>query len=83
MQHRALLDTLVLTESGARLELLEPDTQVRPGKVEAHVRDTFKQADSLLDDAGGAQSGTAPLSFPKGAEEWGEFPSDRAHMFLL
>ncbi|XP_056868042.1 neutral alpha-glucosidase C isoform X4 [Takifugu flavidus] len=27
MQHRALLDTLVLTESGARLELLEPDTQ--------------------------------------------------------
>lgn len=29
MQHRALLDTLVLTESGARLELLEPDTQAR------------------------------------------------------
>lgn len=28
MQHRALLDTLVLTESGARLELLEPDTKV-------------------------------------------------------
>lgn len=27
-QHRALLDTLVLTEVGARLELLEPDTEV-------------------------------------------------------
>lgn len=38
MQHRALLDTLVLTESGARLELLEPDTQVRLGKVEAHMQ---------------------------------------------
>ncbi|XP_032366906.1 neutral alpha-glucosidase C isoform X1 [Etheostoma spectabile] len=27
LQHRALLDTLVLTEKGARLKLLEPDTQ--------------------------------------------------------
>ncbi|XP_071057760.1 neutral alpha-glucosidase C [Pseudochaenichthys georgianus] len=27
LQHRALLDTLVLTETGARFELLEPDTQ--------------------------------------------------------
>lgn len=27
-QHRALLDTLVLTEKGARFELLEPDTKV-------------------------------------------------------
>ncbi|XP_027131085.1 neutral alpha-glucosidase C isoform X2 [Larimichthys crocea] len=27
MQHRALLDTMVLTEKGARFELLEPDTQ--------------------------------------------------------
>ncbi|KAI9537763.1 hypothetical protein NQZ68_022425 [Dissostichus eleginoides] len=29
LQHRALLDTLVLTERGARFELLEPDTQTR------------------------------------------------------
>lgn len=28
MQHRALLETLVLTENGARLELLDPDTKV-------------------------------------------------------
>ncbi|KAI4797612.1 hypothetical protein KUCAC02_024974 [Chaenocephalus aceratus] len=28
-QHRALLDTLVLTETGARFELLEPDTQTK------------------------------------------------------
>lgn len=28
MQHRALLDTLVLTENGARLELLDPHTKV-------------------------------------------------------
>ncbi|KAG7234578.1 hypothetical protein INR49_002207 [Caranx melampygus] len=28
-QHRALLDTLVLTEKGARFELLEPDTKTR------------------------------------------------------
>lgn len=28
LQHRALLDTMVLTEKGARFELLEPDTQV-------------------------------------------------------
>ncbi|XP_074516018.1 neutral alpha-glucosidase C isoform X1 [Sebastes fasciatus] len=27
LQHRALLDTMVLTEKGARFELLEPDTQ--------------------------------------------------------
>uniref|UniRef100_A0A3B4XF22 Glucosidase alpha, neutral C n=1 Tax=Seriola lalandi dorsalis TaxID=1841481 RepID=A0A3B4XF22_SERLL len=29
LQHRALLDTMVLTEKGARFELLEPDTQTR------------------------------------------------------
>ncbi|KAK5886916.1 hypothetical protein CesoFtcFv8_017901 [Champsocephalus esox] len=29
LQHRALLDTLVLTETGARFELLEPDTQTK------------------------------------------------------
>ncbi|XP_010767561.1 neutral alpha-glucosidase AB-like [Notothenia coriiceps] len=29
LQHRALLDTLVLTERGARFELLEPDTQTK------------------------------------------------------
>nr|XP_033499233.1 neutral alpha-glucosidase C isoform X1 [Epinephelus lanceolatus] len=29
LQHRALLDTLVLTEKGARFELLEPDTQTK------------------------------------------------------
>ncbi|KAK5857919.1 hypothetical protein PBY51_011128 [Eleginops maclovinus] len=29
LQHRALLDTLVLTERGARLELLNPDTQTK------------------------------------------------------
>lgn len=28
MQHRALLETLVLTENGARVELLDPDTKV-------------------------------------------------------
>lgn len=28
LQHRALLETLVLTENGARLELLDPDTKV-------------------------------------------------------
>lgn len=28
LQYRALLDTMVLTEKGARFELLEPDTQV-------------------------------------------------------
>lgn len=33
MQHRALLDTLVLTENGARLELLDPDTKVGIGIV--------------------------------------------------
>lgn len=60
MQHRALLDTLVLTESGARLELLEPDTQVTLGEIEAPMH-AFKHADSLWDDAGGAQS-------PKGVE---------------
>ncbi|XP_069391497.1 neutral alpha-glucosidase AB-like [Paralichthys olivaceus] len=29
LQHRALLDTMVLTEKGARFELLEADTQTR------------------------------------------------------
>ncbi|XP_045918186.1 neutral alpha-glucosidase C isoform X2 [Micropterus dolomieu] len=29
LQHRALLDTMVLTEKGARLELLEPDSQTK------------------------------------------------------
>lgn len=28
MQHQALLDTMVLTEKGARFELLEGDSQV-------------------------------------------------------
>ncbi|XP_054862034.1 neutral alpha-glucosidase C [Amphiprion ocellaris] len=29
LQHRALLDTMALTETGARLELLQPETQTR------------------------------------------------------
>lgn len=45
MQHRALLDTLVLTENGARLELLDPDTKV--AIIGILVKGTFNDGSTL------------------------------------